>query len=98
MVTKYQPDCLFYHNVQRADFRWGGSETGTVAYPCWSSFPQPYSHHKQSDSDEEHLLLLKHGDPNGKYWVPAMADTPFARGRGEARMVLGAEMKMPFIL
>lgn len=85
VVTKYQPDCLFYHNVQRADFRWGGSETGTVAYPCWSSFPQPYSHHKQSDSDEEHLLLLKHGDPNGKYWVPAMADTPLrgAEGRHE---------------
>jgi alpha-L-fucosidase len=85
VVTKYQPDCLFYHNVQRADFRWGGAETGTVAYPCWSSFPQPYSHHKQSDSDEEHLLLLKHGDPNGKYWVPAMADTPLrgAEGRHE---------------
>lgn len=85
IVTKYQPDCLFYHNVQRADFRWGGSETGTVAYPCWSSFPQPYSHHKQSDSDEKHLFLLKHGDPDGKYWVPAMADTPLrgAEGRHE---------------
>lgn len=85
LVTRYQPECLFYHNVQRADFRWGGSETGTVGYPCWSSFPQPYSHHRQSDSERKHLELLKHGDPNGKYWVPAMADSPLrgAEGRHE---------------
>lgn len=85
IVAKYQPACLFYHNVQRADFRWGGSESGTVEYPCWSSFPQPYSHHKQSDTEKAHLNLLKHGDPNGKYWVPAMADAPLrgANGRHE---------------
>lgn len=85
IVTKYQPHCLFYHNVQRADFRWGGSESGTVEYPCWSSFPQPYSHHKQSDTQRDHLQLLKHGDPEGRYWVPAMADTPLrgANGRHE---------------
>lgn len=44
IVNEYQPDCLFYHNVNRADLRWGGSESGTVGYPCWSSFPYPYSH------------------------------------------------------
>lgn len=85
IVTKYQPHCLFYHNLQRADFRWGGSESGTVEYPCWSSFPQPYSHHRQSDTERTHLQLLKHGDSNGQYWVPAMADTPLrgANGRHE---------------
>lgn len=85
IVTRYQPHCLFYHNIQRADFRWGGSESGTVDYPCWSSFPQPYSHHKQSDTERNHLRLLKHGDPDGEYWVPAMADTPLrgANGRHE---------------
>ncbi len=31
IVNKYQPNCLFYHNIDRADFRWGGSETGTVS-------------------------------------------------------------------
>lgn len=41
IVNKYQPNCLFYHNIDRADFRWGGSETGTVGYPCWSTFPAP---------------------------------------------------------
>ncbi len=94
IVTQYQPHCLFYHNVQRADFRWGGSESGTVDYPCWSSFPQPYSHHKQSDTEQNHLRLLKHGDPDGQYWVPAMADTPLrgANGRHEWFWEPGDEM------
>ncbi len=76
IVSKYQPDCLFYHNVNRADFRWGGSETGTVGYPCWSTFPYPYSHSNATDGVRDHNELLKHGDADGAYWVPAMADTP----------------------
>lgn len=85
IVMKHQPHCLFYHNIQRADFRWAGSESGTVGYPCWASFSQPYSHHKQSDTERQHLELLKRGDPDGKYWVPPMADTPLrgANGRHE---------------
>ena len=85
IVNKYQPNCLFYHNIDRADFRWGGSETGTVEYPCWSTFPVPCSHHKRIESSIDQLELLKHGDKNGKYWVPAMADTPLrgANGRHE---------------
>ena len=76
IVTKYQPECLFYHNVNRADFRWGGSESGTVGYPCWSSFPYPYSHSKANEGVRNHNELLAHGDADGRYWVPAMADTP----------------------
>lgn len=76
IVNRYQPNCLFYHNVDRADIRWGGSETGTVEYPCWSTFPTPSSHNKSLESSEKQLFLLKHGDKDGKYWVPAMADTP----------------------
>lgn len=85
IVNKYQPNCLFYHNVNRADLRWGGSETGTVGYPCWSTFPTPYSHNRHVEQQEAHLALLKHGDPDGKYWVPAMADAPLrgANGRHE---------------
>ena len=85
IVNKYQPNCLFYHNIDRADFRWGGSETGTVGYPCWSTFPAPCSHHKRIEQEANQLHLLKHGDPNGRYWVPAMADTPLrgANGRHE---------------
>ena len=37
IVEKYQPDAIFYHNLQRADVRWGGSESGQVPYPCWST-------------------------------------------------------------
>lgn len=85
IVTRYQPECLFYHNVERADFRWGGSETGTVGYPCWSSFTHPYSHSNQTDNIKAYNELLKHGDKDGKHWVPAMADAPLrgANGRHE---------------
>lgn len=76
IINRLQPECLFYHNVDRADFRWGGSESGTVGYPCWSSFPNPFSHNKHIDQQAEHLKLLRHGDSEGKYWVPAMADVP----------------------
>ncbi len=76
IIDRLQPECLFYHNVDRADFRWGGSESGTVGYPCWSSFSTPFSHNKHIDQQAEHLKLLKHGDSDGKYWVPAMADVP----------------------
>ncbi|MEN8187755.1 MAG: alpha-L-fucosidase, partial [Bacteroidota bacterium] len=77
IVQKYQPNCLFYHNSQRADFRWGGSESGTVPYPCWSTYPFPYSHStNQKVVFEENFKLLKHGDKNGKYWMPAMSDAP----------------------
>jgi alpha-L-fucosidase len=82
IVNKYQPDCLFYHNVNRADLRWGGSESGKVGYPCWSTFPVPSSHNKSLESNEAQLELLKHGDKDGKYWVPAMADTPLRSGNG----------------
>lgn len=76
IVSKYQPNCLFYHNANRADLRWGGSESGTVGYPCWSSFPYPFSHSNATEDKKEHTRLLVHGDPDGKYWVPAMADSP----------------------
>ena len=85
IVNKYQPNCLFYHNVDRADLRWGGSESGTVGYPCWSTFPYPYSHSNATEPNRDHGKLLKHGDPNGRYWVPSMADSPLrgANGRHE---------------
>lgn len=77
IVNELQPNCLFYHNVDRADLRWGGSESGYMPETCWSTFPFPYSHHKDNDGIRDHLSLLKTGDPQGKYYVPAMADFPF---------------------
>ncbi len=74
IVQKYQPNCVFYHNLQLAETRWGGSESGTVPYPCWATFPNPYSH--GGDTEKERMKLLKHGDPKGKYWMPAMSDAP----------------------
>jgi alpha-L-fucosidase len=79
VFEKYQKDCLFYHNLERADARWGGSETGTVPYPCWATFPYPSTGAGESARQEIHkngFALLKHGDPDGKYWMPAMSDAP----------------------
>ena len=83
IVDRYQKDILFYHNHQRSDIRWGGTETGTVSYPCWGNFPYPHA-----DGGRERRIaangnrLLRFGDPNGKYYIPAMADTPLRGGRG----------------
>ena len=74
IVRRYQPNCLFYHNKQYAEARWGGSESGTVPYPCYASFPYHYSH--AGDTEGDRFYILKHGDPNGKYWMPAMSDAP----------------------
>lgn len=74
IVQQYQPNCLFYHNSQLAEARWGGSESGTVPYPCWSTFPSHYSH--ASQTPQEQMFLLQHGDPAGYYWMPAMSDAP----------------------
>ncbi|XOV93523.1 MAG: alpha-L-fucosidase [Bacteroidota bacterium] len=81
---KYQPNGLFYHNLQRADMRWGGSESGTVPYPCWGTFTYPVIGAGESAKKEinaNDFALLKTGDPDGQYYVPAMSDTPL-RGNG----------------
>ncbi|MBO9620725.1 MAG: glycoside hydrolase family 29, partial [Niabella sp.] len=77
IVEKNQPGCLFYHNAQRADFRWGGSESGTVPYPCWATYPFPYSHAKNTAAIfKNNFQLLKEGDKDGQYYMPAMSDAP----------------------
>ncbi len=77
IVQQTQPNCLFYHNAQRADFRWGGSESGTVPYPCWSTFSFPFSHAANKEKVfANDFKLLKNGDSSGKYWMPAMSDAP----------------------
>lgn len=77
IVEKYQPGALFYWNGQRSDARWGGSETGTVGYPCLSSFPYPSMlTGRYPRIAENKFELAKHGDKDGKYWLPAMADAP----------------------
>lgn len=84
IFEKYQPDCLFYHNLQRADMRWGGSESGTVPYPCWGTFPYPAVGAGETAIKEisaNNYQLLKTGDPNGKYYIQAMSDAPL-RGHG----------------
>ncbi|MFV0483756.1 MAG: alpha-L-fucosidase [Bacteroidales bacterium] len=74
IVQQYQPNCLFYHNKQLAEVRWGGSESGTVPYPCWATFPNYYSH--AGNTPQDRMRLLKNGDTQGAYWMPAMSDAP----------------------
>ncbi len=84
LVETHQPLAVFYHNLQRADARWGGSESGTVPYPCWSTFPYVSTGAGESagkNISKNGFALLKHGDPNGTYWMPAMSDAPL-RGHG----------------
>ena len=79
VFKEYQKDCLFYHNLERADARWGGSESGTVPYPCWATFPYKSTGAGESAKKEiskNGFALLKHGDPEGTYWMPAMSDAP----------------------
>lgn len=82
VVEKHQPQTLFYHNYQRADARWGGSESGTVPYPCWATMPfDGYEGHKK-ESHANGFRLLKRGDPDGGFWCPAMSDAPLRGYRG----------------
>lgn len=84
VFKKHQPNSIFYHNLQRADIRWGGSETGTVPYPSWGTFPYPAIGAGESAKKEinaNNFQLLKTGDPNGTYFMPAMSDAPL-RGHG----------------
>jgi alpha-L-fucosidase len=74
IFEKYQPNCLFYHSLQRADMRWGGSESGTVPYPCWGTFPYETWFYKRGDDQD--FRPIKYGDPDGKYYIPAMSDAP----------------------
>jgi len=79
IVQQYQPNCLFYHNKQLAEARWGGSESGIVSYPCWSTFT--YRSTGAGESAQKNIALnnyqlLKTGDPEGPFWMPAMADAP----------------------
>ena len=77
IVKKYQPECLFYHNAQLAEARWGGSESGTVPYPCRATFPYPSTDGTlYPETKKNNFALLKTGDPGGKFWMPAMSDAP----------------------
>ena len=80
IVAKYQPDAIFYHNLQRADVRWGGSESGTVPYPCWATFNYPSF--SQYSGAKEGFNPIKYGSENGHYYMPAMADAPLRGYKG----------------
>jgi len=74
IVEKNQPNAIFYHNLDRSDIRWGGSESGTVPYPCWGTYHTASWFANRGDSID--FKPIKYGDPNGNYYMPAMSDAP----------------------
>lgn len=74
IFEELQPNALFYHNLQRADIRWGGSESGTVPYPCWGTYATRTWFSNRGD--DIGFRPLKDGDPDGAYYIPAMSDAP----------------------
>ena len=100
IAEESQPGMIFYHTDQRRDVRWGGSESGTVGDPCWSTAPiqfvrgikpsgtSPLQHEKGK------YEVMKHGQPDGDVmWCPAMADIPLrgANGRHDWMWLPGGE-------
>ena len=81
IVEKYQKNIIFYHNTQRADIRWGGSETGTVPYPCWGTYSSPYFFSNKIIF-KNNFEILNTGDPEGEYYMPAMSDAPLRGYKG----------------
>lgn len=75
IFEKHQPNGLFYHSDQRRDVRWGGTESGTVGYPCWATVDAEEVLSKRGWG-AEFQELLRHGTPEGQDWCPAMADAP----------------------
>ncbi len=67
IAGKSQPGMVFYHSDQRRDVRWGGTESGTVPYPCWATVPWNVKHGDQ---------YARQGDAGGQRWQPAMSDAP----------------------
>ncbi len=85
IFEQHQPNSLFYHYLQRADMRWGGSETGTVSYPSWGTFPYMATGAGESAKkviSANNYQLLKTGDPNRIYYMPAMSNAPLRGNQG----------------
>ena len=74
IVQKHQPHILFYHSDQRRDARWGGTETGTVGYPCWATVVAGSLQTQAPEAKTQRAM--KRGDPVGAAWCPAMSDSP----------------------
>jgi len=80
IFEKYQPNSVFYHNIERSDHRWIGNEAGYAAYPCWATMPGPPA--GVSHNHPSWRPVLACGDPNGTYWSPAMVDVPLRGSHG----------------
>lgn len=71
IFERHQPaTAIFYHSDDRRDVRWGGTESGTVGDPCWSTVK------------DRNKMNWGTGSPDGAFWCPAMADIPLRAANG----------------
>lgn len=82
IVEKYQKDFIFYRNTERSDIRWAGNEEGFVNYPSWGRFPFKSTLYLNVPSNMP-SDIIRTGSPDGKYYIPAMADTPLRGYNGK---------------
>ena len=80
IFEKHQPNGIFYHNLDLGRYPMGGSESGTVPYPCWGTY-HTTSWFENRGNDED-FRPLKYGDPEGQYFCPAMSDAPLRGSNG----------------
>jgi alpha-L-fucosidase len=68
IIRAAQPDCVIW-GMPDADARWGGSEAGVVADPCWAAMHVGDGKHSGSS-----------GVRDGNVWLPAEADVSIRPG------------------
>ena len=68
IFKKLQPNAIVFQGPV-ASIRWIGNESGVADYPCWATVPD-------MESISGDRMLLTHGDPDGKLWLPAECDVP----------------------
>ena len=78
LLKKLQPDAVVFQGPESSKpLRWVGNEHGHAPYPCWGT------NDFISDSDGVHARKDLCGNPYGRIWCPAEADTPI-RSRAKA--------------
>lgn len=74
MARELQPNASVWGVGNAGDVRWGGSEAGVVGYPHWPTIGGK-EEHPASCKEGCKWVTAAHGIEDGKFWVPAEADT-----------------------
>jgi alpha-L-fucosidase len=78
LVRRLQPEAVMFSDAG-PDVRWCGNEKGVAGDPNWSTV-DPSIVTYPGASGKGVTAALQHGDPNGRVWRPAEADTSIRPG------------------